>query len=71
MWHDRGLSLIYSSALATWVYVTVRGVTSLARLPIERLDIWTVVVTILVGFAFFWAFPAQDEDVDAKFQNLI
>jgi hypothetical protein len=71
MWHDRGLSFIYSSALATWVYVTVRGVTSLVRLPIERLDIWTVVVTILVGLAFFCTLTAQDEDVDAKFRNLI
>jgi len=27
MWHDRGLGIIYSTALAAWVYLTVSGAT--------------------------------------------
>lgn len=71
MWHDRGLNFIYSSALATWTYVTLRGATHLIRVTIEHLDLWTIVVAFLFGVLFYYDLRSKDEDVDEKFRGQI
>ncbi len=64
MWHDRGLALIYATALGGWTYLLLGGVVNLLKLPPPIALSVTSILPILIVIAFFCQLEAFDKATD-------
>ena len=70
MWHDRGLSIVYSVALATWVFLAVHGFltssisTYLLEILVKHSLRSSAVIAFGFGLLFYIDLMRKDVDVD-------
>lgn len=70
MWHDRGLAIVYSTALASWIFLGVHGILTsslsaylvavLLRHPLGL----SLAVALVLGIFIFFELMSKDVDVD-------
>ena len=65
MWHDRGLTIIYSAAISAWTYLIVYGFIDILALSSTKLKIVvSLVLAVIVFLLFFKQLIRNDHPTD-------
>jgi hypothetical protein len=75
MWHDRGLSIVYSAALSSWIFLTVHGVLTsnlavcLPSMLLKHPLIISLVAATVLGIVIYIDLISKDVDVDRAYRE--
>ncbi|MCK4825641.1 hypothetical protein KA005_58375 [bacterium] len=61
MWHDRGLSIVYSATLGAWSFVVARGISELCHI---KGPIYKLAISLVVFILFLLEFHRHDNPTD-------
>ncbi len=66
IWHDRGLALVYATALAAWAFLAISGAAHYVGIAARQRRFLLVVITLSLWLAFLCDYLRSDTATDAS-----